>query len=59
MRPMGRPRLRDRDLPLRMRRKGKRYYYRARDGKEIALGGDLAKARAKWAELENLHLTAY
>lgn len=54
---MGRPRLRDRDLPPRMRRKGKRFYYRARDGKEIALGPDLAKARAKWAELENLNLT--
>lgn len=58
MRPMGRPRLRDRDLPPRMRRKGKRFYYRSQGGKEIALGPDLAKARAKWAELENLHLTA-
>lgn len=57
MRPMGRPRLRDRDLPIRMRRKGKRYYYRSREGKEIPLGADLAKARARWAELENLHLT--
>lgn len=58
MRPMGRPRLHDRHLPLRMRRKGKRYYYRARDGKEIALGADLAAARVKWAELENLQLSA-
>ncbi len=57
MRPMGRPRLRDRDLPLRMRRKGKRFYYRARDGREISLGPDLAKARARWAELENLQIT--
>lgn len=57
MRPMGRPRLRDRDLPLRMRRKGKRFYYRARDGREIPLGADLAKARAMWAELENLQLS--
>lgn len=56
MRPMGRPRLHDRHLPVRMRRKGKRYYYRARDGKELPLGADLAAARVKWAELENLHL---
>lgn len=58
MRPMGRPRLRDKDLPLRMRRKGKRFYYRQRDGKEIPLGPDLVKARLRWAELENLTVTA-
>lgn len=57
MRPMGRPRLRDRHLPLRMRMKGKRYYYRQRDGKEIPLGADLAQARLRWAELENMHLS--
>lgn len=57
MRPMGRPRLIDKDLPLRMRRRGKRYYYRSRNGKEIPLGGDLAAARVKWAELENMHLS--
>lgn len=56
MRPMGRPRLKDKDLPLRMRRKGKRFYYRARDGREVPLGPDLAAARRKWAELENLQL---
>ncbi len=28
------------------------YYYRDATGKEIALGGDLNKARLKWAELE-------
>ena len=28
------------------------YYYRDANGKEIALGGDLDKARLKWAELE-------
>ena len=44
---MGRPRLNDKDLPLRMRRRGKRYYYRSRNGKEIPLGGDLAAARVK------------
>lgn len=54
---MGRPRQHDKDLPLRMRRKGKRYYYRQRDGKEIPLGADLAQARMRWAELENMHLT--
>jgi integrase len=57
MRPMGRPRLHDRHLPLRMRRKGKRYYYRQRDGKEIPLGADLAQARIRWAEFENLQLS--
>ena len=57
MRPMGRPRLHDRHLPLRMRRKGKRYYYRARDGREIPLGPDLVAARVKWAELENMQLS--
>lgn len=57
MRPMGRPRLRDLHLPPRMRRRGKRYYYRAA-GKEIALGSDLARARAQWAEFENVHLAA-
>lgn len=40
MRPMGRPRLKDKDLPLRMRRKGKRYYYRASGGRKIPLGTD-------------------
>lgn len=54
---MGRPRLHDRHLPLRMRRKGKRYYYRQRDGKEIALGPDLATARLRWAEFENMSLS--
>lgn len=54
---MGRPRLHDRHLPPRMRRKGKRYYYRARDGREIPLGSDLVQARVKWAELENLPLS--
>ena len=34
---MGRPRLHDRHLPPRMRRKGKCYYYRARDGRELPL----------------------
>lgn len=58
MRPMGRPRLHDRHLPLRVRRKGKRYYYRARDGREIAMGPDLAQMRVKWAEYENLQLSA-
>ena len=57
MRPMGRPRLHDRHLPPRMRRKGKRYYYRARDGREIPLGPDLARARQLWAEHENVHLS--
>lgn len=57
MRPMGRPRLHDRHLPPRMRRRGKRFYYRARDGRELPLGGDLVQARVKWAELENLPLS--
>lgn len=56
MAAMGRPRLKDKDLPPRMRRRGKRYYYRAR-GREIPLGPDLVKARLRWAELENQHLT--
>ncbi|MBK8916392.1 MAG: tyrosine-type recombinase/integrase [Phycisphaerales bacterium] len=55
---MGRPRLNDRHLPIRMRRRGKRYYYRARGGQETPLGPDLAQARVKWAELENLPLSA-
>ena len=51
----------NRDLPPGMvRRKRPRkngtvwigYYYRDANGKEIALGGDLDKARLKWAELE-------
>jgi integrase len=54
---MGRPRIHDQHLPLRMRRKGRRYYYRQRDGKEIPLGGDLAQARIRWAELENMQLS--
>lgn len=54
---MGRPRTRDKDLPLRLRRKGKRFYYRHRDGREIPCGPDLAKARLLWAEFENLNLT--
>lgn len=54
---MGRPRLHDRHLPPRMRRKGKCYYYRARDGRELPLGPDLVQARVKWAELENLPLS--
>jgi integrase len=53
---MGRPRTKDKDLPPRMRRRGKRYYYRAQ-GREIPLGPDLVKARTRWAELENQHLT--
>ncbi len=28
------------------------YYYRDANGKELPLGGDLDKARLKWAELE-------
>lgn len=54
---MGRPRKRDLDLPVRMRRKGRRYYYRTRTGSEIPLGSDLAAARLRWVELENGHLT--
>lgn len=54
---MGRPRKHDLDLPLRMRRKGRRYYYRTRDGAEVALGPDLAAARLRWAELENMQLS--
>lgn len=51
----------NRDLPPGMvRRKRPRkngtvwigYYYRDANGKEIALGGDLDKARLKWGELE-------
>lgn len=51
----------NRDLPPGMvRRKRPRkngkvwvgYYYRDSTGKEIPLGGDLSKARLKWAELE-------
>lgn len=51
----------NRDLPPGMvRRKRPRkngtvwvgYYYRDANGKELALGGDLDKARLKWAELE-------
>lgn len=54
---MARPRKKDLDLPVRMRRRGKRYYYRARDGSEIPLGSDLAAARLRWVEFENGHLT--
>ncbi|MBI6636064.1 tyrosine-type recombinase/integrase [Pseudomonas paralactis] len=52
----------NRDLPPGMvRRKRPRkngkvwvgYYYRDSTGKEIPLGGDLSKARLKWAELES------
>lgn len=53
-----RPRKRDLDLPVRMRRKGRSFYYRSRDGREIPLGRNLAEARLRWAELENQHLSA-
>src|SRR5450830_1141899 len=52
----------NRDLPPGMvRRKRPRkngtvwvgYYYRDANGKELSLGGDLDKARLKWAELES------
>lgn len=52
---MGRKRQSNLNLPTRMHQKGKAYYYVTNDKprKWIALGSDLAKARLKWAELEN------
>jgi integrase len=51
----------NRNLPVnmyrrsRLRKNGKvwvSYFYRGPDGKDISLGGDLNKARLRWAELE-------
>jgi|TARA_R100001143_G_scaffold60368_1_gene59801 integrase len=51
----------NRNLPInmyrrsRLRKNGKvwvSYFYRGPDGKDISLGGDLNKARLRWAELE-------
>ena len=53
MRPMGRPRKTDLNLPPRMRRKGNAYYY-AHNGtprRWEALGTDFAVALRRWAEL--------
>ena len=54
IRPMGRKRTKDHDLPPRMGRKGQAFYYvtNTTPRKWIALGSDLAVARVKWAELE-------
>lgn len=56
MRPMGRPRTRNFDLPPRVtarRLKSKiLYYYCKRDGGRIPLGADPAEMRRRWAELE-------
>lgn len=53
MRPMGRPRKTDLNLPPRMRRKGNAYYF-AHNGKPRrweALGSDFAGALRRWAEI--------
>lgn len=51
----------NRDLPINMYRRSRQrkngkvwvsYFYRGPDGKDISLGGDLNKARLRWAELE-------
>lgn len=51
---MGRKRLSSFDLPPRMHRKGKAFYYvtNGTPRKWISLGSDLSKAKAKWAQLE-------
>lgn len=55
IRPMGRKRTKDHDLPPRMSRKGEAFYYvtNTKPRQWIPLGSDLAAARVKWAELEN------
>lgn len=52
---MGRRRQSNIDLPPRMQKKGNSFYYVASTTprKWIPLGNDLAKARIKWAQLEN------
>jgi len=52
---MGRRRQSRLDLPPRMHLKGGTYYYvtSTTPRKWIKLGSDLAKARLKWAEMEN------
>jgi len=52
---MGRKRQSNHDLPPHMQIKGKSYYYvtNEKPRRWIPIGSDLAKARIKWAELEN------
>lgn len=50
---MGRPRIKDFDLPPRMQRRGNSYYYVAQK-RWIPLGKDLAKAKRQWADMECL-----
>ncbi|MDR3300320.1 MAG: tyrosine-type recombinase/integrase [Candidatus Accumulibacter sp.] len=54
-RPMGRKRQANHDLPPRLHKKGKAYYYvtSTKPRQWIPLGSDLPAARVKWAELEN------
>lgn len=54
---MGRNRTKNRTLPRHMHQKGRNYYFVSMvDGKLkwVPLGQDLAQARLKWAELENV-----
>lgn len=55
MASMGRRRQNNIDLPPRMQKKGNAFYYVAstKPRKWIPLGNELAKARIKWAQLEN------
>lgn len=50
---MGRPKIHDKELPRRMRKKGNSYYYVAGNTWE-ALGQDYSIALVKWAEKEGL-----
>jgi hypothetical protein len=49
---LGRRRQHHIDLPMRMQKKGQSYYYVFR-GKWTPLGQDLARAKRKWAEIED------
>lgn len=49
---MGRPKIHDKHLPQRMRKKGNAYYHVA--ARWTPLGSDLALAKIRWAELEGV-----
>ena len=50
-RPMGRPRTRDFDLPPRVYRRGRSFYFVTLAGKWIPLGQDEGSMRRQWADL--------